>query len=183
MKKIKAKNIKTTDEAKKYLENIELENHNIDKIDIIVKLTNYGLPNEAINRFDGLWDKTMTFGEETINVGKVLCVKIIDFVEENPNMAAGAAVGAAIGVLTAQIPLIGKLLAPIALALGITVGAVIGHRMDRKNNGEIVSEGFVGFTEDTISLVMKFFKLLIDAIRVIVNHFSNKHLIQPQTTL
>ena len=183
MKKIKAKNIKTTDEAKKYLENIDLENHDIDKIDIIVKLTNYGLPNEAINRFDGLWDKTMTFGKETINVGKILCVKIIDFVEENPNMAAGAAVGIAIGVLTAQIPIVGHLLAPIVTALGITTCMVAGNRMDRKNKGEQVAGGFIGFMEDIISIAMKFLKLLIDAFNIIKNHYSDNLVIQPQTAL
>ena len=146
----------------------------VEKIDMITRLTNKGLPQEVITRIDSLWDKSMVIGGETIQIGKIITVKLWEFVEANPHMAVGAAVGVAVGYLISMLPFIGPILSPIATALGVIVGGVIGHRIDKKRKGENVSEGFIGFAEDLITSATEFFKLFVEILKALKEYFTNK---------
>jgi len=175
MKEIRFDNIKTIEDAKNYLNQIDIENDNIEKIDIIVKLTNAGVSQEIINRLDDLWDKTMFLGKESVAVGRIITIKIMEFVEQNPDVAAGVAIGAAVALLAAQIPLIGSLLAPIAFALGL-VGV---YREGKRERGEEIEPGLKGIINDLIAIAKKFFKLIIETFKVIKERYSNNLQLQP----
>jgi hypothetical protein len=73
----------------------------------------------------------------------------------------GAVVGAAVASLITAVPLLGQFLAPVAMALGITItaiGAVAGHRLDKRLQG-------VG--EDIFEIAQEFFKLLRDVFNTV----------------
>jgi hypothetical protein len=55
-------------------------------------------------------------------------------------------------------------LAPLAAVLGITVGAIAGHRLDR---GYCQVDGIVGVTQDFIQIARLFFQLLIDVFNAV----------------
>jgi hypothetical protein len=63
--------------------------------------------------------------------------------------------------LITSVPFVGQLLAPVAMALGITitaVGAVVGHRLDKC---------FQGVGEDIFEIAKEFFKLVTDVFNTI----------------
>ncbi len=67
--------------------------------------------------------------------------------------------------MLSAIPVLGVLLAPIAMALGI----ISGHRLDEKNKGVDVNKGLniAGVAEDLIEVARKFLQLLIDVFNII----------------
>src|SRR6185369_10936199 len=107
--------------------------------DLYIWLRESGLPSEVSIRLKTLIEVTAEFADRVVNIGKIVLLKIIDFIKEHPNLAVGVALGVAIGLLTGAIPLIGPFLAPIAAALGIAVGAVGGHRLDKQAKGQNLS--------------------------------------------
>ena len=98
--------------------------------DILVELLNKSVPAEIVTRLEELWDVTKRVAGEVMRVGRIIVLKIVDFVRANPNLAAGMAIGAAVGALVGLVPWIGPLLQPIAMAIGAVTGAALGNRMD-----------------------------------------------------
>jgi hypothetical protein len=72
--------------------------------------------------------------------------------------------GAAIGVLVHQVPYLGPFLSPIAMALGVSIGAVAGHRLDKRGKGQVENSdvNLIAISQDLIEIAKEFFKLLID---------------------
>ena len=139
-----------------------------DKTDAFVFFINKGLPFEFSTRLEDLWDTTIEIGKDTINVGKIIIYHIIEFVKKNPNMAIGICIGAILSVLVGMIPFLGKLLMPLALTLGIIIGGVTGHKLDRKQTKEPEQS----FPEDLISAVKIFLQLLIDIYNSLKVYFT-----------
>lgn len=136
--------------------------------DIYIRLTEMGLPSEVAIRLQDLLETVKPIGDKMISIGKIIALKLIEFIEENPNLAVGIALGAAISALLASIPFLGPILAPIALPLGITVGAIAGHRADKARDGK-VNEGFglMEVAQDVIAIARAFFQLFIDTMATI----------------
>lgn len=128
--------------------------------DLFVWLDALGLPVEVNLKLQWLIGETRKIGDKVISVGKIVLMKIGQFIKENPNLASGAAIGVAIGVLLGAIPLLGSLLGPIAVALGMITGSMI----DRMNKGEEVELTWhpVHVTGEIVEIAKKFFGLLID---------------------
>ena len=101
-----------------------------------------------------------------IHVGKIILLKIIEFVKAHPYLSAGIAIGAAVGFLVNSIPLIGPLLAPLAGALGIVVFGIAGHRLDKGKN---VRGGILEIAQDVIEIASAFFKLVVDVFNAVFN--------------
>ena len=143
----------------------------VSSSDLYAWLRESGLPDEAAIRLTAFVDTVRKIGKNVISIGKIILLKIIEFVEAHPNLAVGIAIGAAIGVLASLIPFIGTYLAPIATALGIGIGAVAGHRMDRRASGELAANdsSLLPFAEDIIDIARTFFDLLAE----IINGISN----------
>jgi hypothetical protein len=142
--------------------------------DLYVWLNDTGLPHEVTIRLHELATYTKKAGDKVLGIGKIILIKIIEFVKAHPNLVIGAGIGAAVGAAVAMlinsIPLLGPLLAPLGAALGLTitaVGAIAGHKIDQRDQGKDVSDGIVGITQDIIEIAKAFFQLLIDVLNTI----------------
>ena len=136
----------------------QVEAESMTSSDLYIWLNELGLPHEVSIRLREIVTYTKKTGSKVIAIGKIVLIKIIEFIKLHPFLVMGAGVGAVIGAaiatLITSIPFLGQLLAPLAIALGITitaVGAVVGHRLDKQ---------FQGVGEDIVEITQEFFKLL-----------------------
>jgi hypothetical protein len=132
--------------------------------DLYAWLVDSGLPHEVTIRLHELASYTKKSGNKVLAVGKIILIKIIEFIKAHPNLAMGVALGAAVGLLVNSVPVLGSVLAPLATVLGITIGAIAGHRLDK---GKEVNEGIIGVAQDFIEIAREFFKLFIDVFNAI----------------
>ncbi|MBW4582106.1 MAG: hypothetical protein KME42_21280 [Tildeniella nuda ZEHNDER 1965/U140] len=136
------------------------EAESLSSSELYIKLQELDLPEEVVSRLHQILTYTKKVAGKVFSVGKIVLLKVIEFVKAHPFLVAGAGIGAVIGGaiagLITSIPFLGQLLAPIAAILGITitaVGAVIGHRLDKQ---------FQGVGEDIVEIAQHFFALLKD---------------------
>lgn len=136
----------------------------VSSSDFYLWLRESGLPSEVVIRLKNFVDTTAMIGNRLISIGKIILMKIIEFVRAHPNMVIGIAVGAAIGALVSMMPFLGIYLAPIVTVISTSVGAIAGHRLDKLENGQVVNTevNLVAITQDVIEIAKMFFKLLID---------------------
>ncbi len=136
----------------------------VSSSDFYLWLRESGLPSELAIRLKNFVDTTAMIGNRIISIGKIILMKIIEFVKAHPNMAIGIAVGAAIGALVSMIPFLGVYLAPIVTVISTSIGAIAGHRLDKLEKGQIVNTevNLVAITQDIIEIAKMFFELLID---------------------
>jgi hypothetical protein len=132
----------------------------LNKLDLITRFTNKGVPQEFVNRLEWLWEESKVVAGEVMQIGKIILMKIWEWVERNPNMVIGMAIGAALGALVSLVPFIGPFLAPITTALGLVIGGVAGTRMTKRLDGQAVGAGGVQLLEDLITMAKEFFMLL-----------------------
>lgn len=142
------------------------EAESIKNSDLYIWLQESGLPSEVAIRMLQLISTSAEVGGRLIHVGKIILIRIIDFVKENSNLVIGVAVGAAIGSLINAVPFLGSILMPISVAFGATVGAIAGHRIDKANQSQSISTGLVGTFQDVIEIANSFFRLLIDVFKI-----------------
>jgi len=133
----------TTPEGLLEVSIMNAEYTNSDFNDVTVELATKNLPMEVITRLKALWGKTKIVAGEVIQIGKIIIMKILSFISDNPNMAIGIAIGAAIGALIGMIPFIGPLLQPIVTVLAVAAGVVIGGQMDRGEKTGLSMEGAI----------------------------------------
>lgn len=141
--------------------------------DLYLRLKEMGLSSEVAIRLKELLEIVKPIGGKIISIGKIVVLKLIEFVEKHPNLATGVALGAAVSLLIASIPFLGPILAPIALPLGVMVGAIAGHRVDKAEGGEMNGElGIIAITQDVIEIARAFFGLFIDTFMAISTKFN-----------
>lgn len=141
--------------------------------DLYIRLTEMGLPSEVAIRMKSLLEIIKPIGDKMISIGKIIALKLIEFVERHPNLATGIALGAAVSTLIASVPFLGPILAPIALPLGITIGAIVGHRVDMAQGGNTSSKpGLMEISSDVIGIARAFFQLFIDTLMAISAEFT-----------
>jgi hypothetical protein len=140
------------------------EAESIPSSDLYLWLVESGLSSEVAIRLKNLVDVTEKVADRVISIGKIILFKIVEFIKAHPNLAIGIAVGAAIGALVYMIPFFGAFLAPIAMAISASIGAVAGHRLDKMEKGEIVniSDDLIAIGQDVIEIAKEFFRLLAD---------------------
>jgi len=116
----------------------QAEADSMNSSELYAWLVDSGLPHEVAIRLHDLIGVTKPVGNKLFAIGKIILIKIIEFVKAHPFLVVGASLGAAVGAAVAtlitSVPFVGQLLAPVAMALGITitaVGAVVGHRLDK----------------------------------------------------
>ena len=156
----------STPQAKLKLTLWQVEADSTSNSELYAWLVDSGLPHEAAIILHQLISVTRKVGSKVFAIGKIVVRKIIEFLKAHPFLVVGAGIGAAVGVAVAtlitSIPLLGQLLAPVAMALGITitaVGAVVGHRLDKC---------FKGVGEDIFEIAQQFFNLVADVFNVIL---------------
>ncbi len=135
--------------------------------ELYVWLNETGLPHEVTIRLHELATYTKKAGNQVIHVGKIILIKIIEFVKAHPHLALGVAMGAAVGYLVNSIPFVGQILAPLATALGIVIFGIAGHRLDKRSQGKEVQSGILGVAEDVIEIAAAFLKLVADVFNTI----------------
>lgn len=133
--------------------------------EVYTQLQDLGLPEEFTSRLHELVTFTKKVAGKIFAVGKIVLLKIIEFVKAHPFLVVGAGVGAVIGVaiagLITSIPFLGQVLVPVATALGITVtvmGAVLGHKLDKQ---------FPDLGEDVAEIIQGFFSLFADVFNTV----------------
>jgi hypothetical protein len=132
---------------------------------VVVEAIDRGLPPEIITRLKELWDKTKVIAGEIVSVGKIIVQKILEFLKSNPQLTIGLAIGAAVSVLIAGIPIIGPLLAPLSTVVTTLYGAGVGALMAKgDHSGSIFSAA--------IELANKFFELLKSIFTAIIQYWS-----------
>lgn len=137
-------------------------------LDIFNDLKREGLSSEAITALKEISLKTAKdITGKTIEVGKIIILKIIDFVKANPNVAMGMAIGAAFGFLVSFIPFIGPFLAPFATFMGVSAGTYYGNKLQNRKDGNEVLQGPEGVLDNLIDLAKKFFSLLKEIFQAI----------------
>lgn len=141
------------------------EADSVTSSDLYVQIQELGLPEEVVSRLHELVSFTQRVAGKVFSIGKIVLLKILDFVKAHPFLIAGAGIGVVIGSaiagLITAIPFLGPILAPIAAILGITItaiGAVVGHRLDKQ---------FQGVGEDIVEIAQQFFSLLANVINMI----------------
>lgn len=161
------KNLKLT------LWNAEAES--VASSDIYLWLRECGLPSEVAIPLKNLVDDVTKVGDQIINIGKIILIKIIEFVKAHPNLLIGIAIGAAIGALVATIPFLGTFLAPMVTVFAVTIAGIAGHRIDKleKGKSENSNMNLIAISQDVIEIAKAFFKLLID----VFNAVFDKHVL------
>ena len=142
--------------------------------DLYIWLTDCGLPSEVALRLRDLIGLTVKVGEIAVCMGKIIVLKLIEFVKKHTNLAVGVALGAAFSALIATIPFLGPILAPFALILGVSIGAIAGHRMDNANEQKISHEtGLISIAQDVIEIAREFFRLFIETISAVADELAH----------
>ena len=132
----------------------------IKSSEVYAQLQELGLPEEVVSRLHELITFTKKVAGKVFAVGKIVLLKILEFVKAHPFLVLGAGIGAVIGAailgLITSIPFLGQLLAPVAVVLGITVtatGVVVGHKLDKQ---------FQDVSENIAEVVQLFFSFLVN---------------------
>ncbi len=140
------------------------EAESVKSRDLYLWLRESGLPHEVAFQLKKLVYRTRIVADHIISIGKIILIKIIEFIKAHPNLTIGIALGAAIGALVNMIPFLGSFLSPIAMALGVSIGVVAGHQLDKLKKGQTANAGgnLITISQDLIEIAKEFFKLLID---------------------
>lgn len=131
--------------------NAEVSREQLD--DVLVIGLNRGIPPEIMTRLESVWGMTRTIAGEVVAIGKIVVMKIFEFLKANPNLTIGIALGAAVGALISGIPFLGALLAPLVSALSVLYGAAVGAAKDEGADG---SDPYAAVAH----LAKKFFELI-----------------------
>ena len=142
--------------------NAEVSREQLD--DVLVIGLNRGIPPEIMTRLESVWGMTRTIAGEVVTIGKIVVVKIFEFLKANPNLTIGIALGAAVGALIAGIPFLGAMLAPLSTALSMLYGAAVGATIDA---GGIPSDPYVAVAH----LAKKFFELIQEIFLSVKDYF------------
>ncbi|WP_035800285.1 DUF2273 domain-containing protein [Crocosphaera chwakensis] len=141
--------------------------------DLYVWISDSGFVDDVAIRLHQLISTTKTIQGKVISIGKIILIKIVEFIKQHPYLSAGVALGIIIGLLVNSIPFIGQILAPLATVLGITIGAIAGHRRDKRMQGkDIANDTFLGVAEEVVEIAHDFFKLMIEIFGLILQEFK-----------
>lgn len=132
--------------------------------ELYIKIQKLGLPEEVVARLHDLLLKVQQVAGKVIHIGKIILIKLLEFVEEHFFLVAGAGIGAVLGAalagLITSIPMIGPFLTPIATALGLTVtalGAIAGNKLDK---------AIPNFGKNLVDAAKEFFQLFASILSV-----------------
>ena len=112
-----------------------------------------------------MWDKVAKVGGKIISIGKIILLKIIDFIKENTTMAIGMALGGCLGFLLSGIHVLGPWLIPI-LAI---VGGVIGLQKEEPNTRDPKTDvqAIFNLLGDSLEVIKKSLQLIVDIFKAV----------------
>src|SRR5690349_12579924 len=97
------------------LRNAEQGSRSFD--DVFVDGIRRGIPPEVLTRLHELWNATKVVVGEVVAIGRIVVDEIASFLTANPQLATGAALGAAVAFLVSSVPILGPFLAPLATVI------------------------------------------------------------------
>ena len=122
------------------------------------RLLELGTPPEIVYRLAGLCRFTRRVGRRLVAVGKIILLKIVEFLARHPGLCIGAAIGAALTMFAAQVPFLGPIIWPIAGIILIPFGMGVGHAID---TGRIDDP----LLTNVIRAAREFFAAIVDTLR------------------
>ncbi|MBF2056149.1 MAG: DUF2273 domain-containing protein [Cyanobacterium sp. T60_A2020_053] len=146
----------------------QIEVDSMNDTDLYVWISNAGFSDSIALRLHELIKKVQQIGNKVISVGKIILIKILEFIKAHPHLAIGVALGISVSILVRSIPFFGQFLAPLAMILGVGIGAIAGHRLDKKQKGEeVYGVTIIEQTQEVIEIFKEFFYLLIEVFRLV----------------
>lgn len=149
---------------------MQAESDSFSSSDLYLWLRECGLPSEAAIRLKDLVAVTCRIANRIVSVGKLIVIKLREFIAAHKGLAIGALVGAAIASLIAAIPLLGSILAPVGALFGITV-AVAGHKGDSPD-GASAGINILELPQDLVAMARTFLDLFIETLQVVMAEFT-----------
>jgi ElaB/YqjD/DUF883 family membrane-anchored ribosome-binding protein len=149
----------------------------INEADFIADLVNKGLGADVIARLQILSEKVAYIGDQIIKVGKIILMKLWEFIKENPFMSIGIAIGVALTALTSLIvgwiPFLGPILTGITALVIIPTTISMGMSLDKLIE-KIKHEERLGDTplEQLYEGAIKLFSLLGDIFKSVKNELK-----------
>lgn len=138
------------------LEQMEAATKGKSRRKLVELLMEVGISKEIAYRLGEIWNYTKKVGAKVWKVGRILLVRIVEFITQHPFALSGMALGAVLSLLVAQIPIVGPAIAPVIAVITIPVGAVVGAKLD------IDFKKAENILNELIHLARDFFKLVID---------------------
>lgn len=169
----------TTAQGKMELLILQAKAEQVNEADFISELVNKGLSGEIIAKLQILFSQVQYIGKQIINVGKIILMKLWEFIEENPllsiTIALGFALVALLSLMVGWIPGIGPMIVGILGLIIIPRGIYIGASLDKIwikiKNGEQLGDSFI---EETLEISKKFMTLLVEIFKSVKNELVSK---------
>lgn len=150
---------------------MQAESDSMASGDLYIWLRECGLSPEIAVRVKELVNVTQRIGNKVVSIGKLIVMKLRDFITAHKNLAIGTVLGAAIASLIAAMPLLGSLLAPLGALLGVTVAAT-GHQRDKHPDGNGKGVSLEELPQHLIEMARTYFDLFIETFQIILVEFS-----------
>jgi hypothetical protein len=144
---------------------LNAESTEYDFTDVKVKCIKNGIPIEIITRMENLWQTTKLIAGEIVAIGKIIVMKIYDFVVANTHLAMGMALGVSLGAIIAIIPIFGPLLSPLVASVSVIYGGIQGSKMDHNTQNSM---------EALILAAKGVFQLLADIVMALKQYWETK---------
>ncbi|WP_256672902.1 hypothetical protein [Pseudomonas sp. v388] len=115
---------------------------------------------------------TQRIGNKVVSIGKLIVMKLRDFITAHKNLAIGTVLGAAIASLVTATPLLGSILAPLGALLGLMI-AVTGHQRDKHPDGNGRGVSLEELPQNLIEMARTYFDLFIETFQIIMAEFAS----------
>ena len=151
---------------------MQAESGSMASSDLYLWLRECGLSPEIAVRLKELVNVTQRIGNKVVSIGKLIVMKLRDFIMAHKGLAIGTVLGAAIASLVAAIPLLGSLLAPLGGLLGLAI-AVTGHQSDKHPTGDRGGVSLLDLPQNLIEIARAFFDLFIETLQNIMTELAS----------
>lgn len=151
---------------------MQAESDSVASSDLYIWLRECGLSPEIAVRLKELVNVTQRIGNRVVSIGKLIVMKLRDFILEHKGLAIGTVLGAAIASLVSAIPLLGSLLAPLGALLGLAI-AVTGHQSDKHPTGDGGGVSLLELPQNLIEIARAFFVLFIETLQVVMAELAS----------
>lgn len=151
---------------------MQAESDSMASSDLYLWLRECGLSPEIAVRLKELVNVTQRIGNKVVSIGKLIVMKLRDFIMAHKGLAIGTVLGAAIASLVAAIPLLGSLLAPLGGLLGLAI-AVTGHQSDKHPTGDDGGVSLLDLPQNLIEIARAFFDLFIETLQNIMTELAS----------
>lgn len=164
--------IRSKAQAELELALMQAESDSMASSDLYLWLRECGLSPEIAVRLKELVNVTQRIGNKVVSIGKLIVMKLRDFIMAHNGLAIGTVLGAAIASLVAAIPLLGSLLAPLGGLLGLAI-AVTGHQSDKHPTGDDGGVSLLDLPQNLIEIARAFFDLFIETLQNIMTELAS----------